>query len=57
LLNFFDIAEAIDLEKLRILLGPHTGAPLSRFRHSLRIAQASPLEESLELTPFPAAES
>src|SRR5712671_5897943 len=41
MLNFFDIAEAIDLEQLRILLGPHR-APLSRFRPSHSRIRASP---------------
>jgi hypothetical protein len=51
MLNFFDIAEAIDLENLRTLLGPRTAPRSPGFVHltpEYAQAQNPPLEESLE---------
>src|SRR5437588_8436374 len=59
MLNFFDIAEAIDLEKLRILLGPHTAPRSPGFVHltpEYAQAQNPPLEESIEPLPLPSGE-
>ena len=59
MLNFFDIAEAIDLEKLRTLLGPHTAPRSPGFVHltpEYAQAQNPPLEESLEPLTLPSGE-
>src|SRR5258708_40306748 len=59
MLNFFDIAEAIDLEQLRILLGPHTAPRSPGFVHltpEYAQAQNPPLEESLEPLTLPSGE-
>src|ERR1700686_3071962 len=52
ILNFFDIAEAIDLERLRALLGPEASP---RSPESAQ-AQTPPLEESLEPLKLPSGE-
>jgi hypothetical protein len=59
MLNFFDIAEAIDLEQLRTLLGPHAAPRSPGFVHltpEYAQAQNPPLEESLEPLPLPSGE-
>src|SRR5216684_9200896 len=59
ILNIFDIAEAIDLEKLRTLLGPHTAPRSPGFVHltpEYAQAQNPPLEESLEPLTLPSGE-
>jgi hypothetical protein len=59
MLNFFDIAEAIDLEKLRALLGPHTAPRSPGFVHltpEYAQAQNPPLEEALEPLTLPSGE-
>jgi hypothetical protein len=59
ILNFFDIAEAVDLEKLRSLLGPQA-APRSpgfvRLTPEYAQAQTPPLEESIEPLTLPGGE-
>ena len=59
MLNFFDIAEAIDLEKLRTLLGPHAAPRSPGFVHltpEYAQAQNPPLEESIEPLTLPGGE-
>src|SRR6266404_3466837 len=59
MLNFFDIAEAIDLEKLRTLLGPQAAPRSPGFVHltpEYAQAQNPPLEESLEPLTLPSGE-
>ncbi len=59
ILNFFDIAEAIDLEKLRALLGPEASPRPPGFVHltpEYAQAQSPPLEESLEPLTLPSGE-
>jgi hypothetical protein len=59
MLNFFDIAEAIDLEKLRTLLGPGAAPRSPGFVHltpEYAQAQNPPLEESLEPLTLPSGE-
>jgi len=59
ILNFFDIAEAIDLEKLRSLLGPQAAPRSPGFVHltpEYAQAQNPPLEESLEPLTLPSGE-
>jgi len=59
ILNFFDIAEAIDLEKLRALLGPEASPRSPGFVHltpEYAQAQNPPLEESLEPLTLPGGE-
>ena len=41
ILNFFDIAEAIELDKLRALLGPEAGPLTAAFRQRLSIRKLS----------------
>ncbi len=58
-LNFFDIAEAIDLEKLRVLLGPEASPRSPGFVHltpEYAQEQNQPLEESLEPLTLPSGE-
>jgi len=50
ILNFFDIAEAIELEKLRALLGPEAGPLTAAFRHrtpEYSQVQQAPIVESV----------
>jgi len=50
ILNFFDIAEAIELDKLRALLGPEAGPLTAAFRHrtpEYSQAQQAPIVESV----------
>ncbi|HLZ90365.1 MAG TPA: hypothetical protein VKQ28_01525 [Candidatus Acidoferrum sp.] len=59
ILNFFDIAEAIDLEKLRVLLGPQAAPRSPAFVHltpEYAQAQNPPLEESLDPFTLPGGE-
>jgi len=59
ILNIFDIAEAIDLEKLRALLGPQAAPRSPGFVHltpEYAQAQNPPLEESLEPLTLPSGE-
>ncbi len=59
ILNFFDIAEAIDLEKLRALLGPEASPRSPGFVHltpEYAQAQNPPLEESIEPLTLPGGE-
>lgn len=59
ILNFFDIAEAVDLEKLRSLLGPQAAPRSPGFVHlapEYAQAQYPPLEESLETLVLPSGE-
>jgi hypothetical protein len=59
ILNIFDIAEAIDLEKLRTLLGPQAAPRSPGFVHltpEYAQAQNPPLEESLEPLTLPSGE-
>ncbi|HEY4815894.1 MAG TPA: hypothetical protein VIH67_00590 [Candidatus Acidoferrum sp.] len=59
MLNFFDIAEAIDLEKLRSLLGSKAAPRSPGFVHltpEYAQAQNPPLEESLEPVTLPSGE-
>ena len=59
ILNFFDIAEAIDLEKLLVLLGPEASPRSPGFVHltpEYAQAQNPPLEESLEPLTLPGGE-
>jgi hypothetical protein len=59
ILNFFDIAEAIDLEKLRALLGPQAAPRSPGFVHltpEYAQAQNPPLEESLDPLTLPSGE-
>jgi hypothetical protein len=59
ILNFFDIAEAVDLEKLRSLLGPQAAPRSPGFVHltpEYAQAQNPPLEESLEPLTLPSGE-
>ena len=59
ILNFFDIAEAIDLERLRALLGPQAAPRSHGFVHltpEYAQAQYPPLEESLEQLVLPSGE-
>ena len=59
MLNFFDIAEAIDLEKLRALLGSKTAPRSPGFVHltpEYAQAQNAPLEEPLEPVTLPSGE-
>src|SRR5260370_11087407 len=55
ILNIFDIAEAVDLEKFRSLLGPQAAPRSPGFVHltpEYAQAQTPPLEEAIEpLTP------
>jgi hypothetical protein len=59
ILDLFDIAEAIDLEKLRSLLGPQAAPRSPGFVHltpEYAQAQNSPIEETLELLTLPSGE-
>jgi hypothetical protein len=59
MLNFFDIAEAIDLERLRALLGSKAAPRSPGFVHltpEYAQAQNPPLEESLEPVTLPSGE-
>src|SRR5258708_13527624 len=59
ILNFFDIAEAIDLEKLRVLLGPEASPRSPGFVHltpEYAQAQNPPLEEVLGRLGVPGGE-
>ncbi|HXN50798.1 MAG TPA: hypothetical protein VN943_02600 [Candidatus Acidoferrum sp.] len=59
IMNFFDIAEAIDLEKLRALLGPQAAPRSPGFVHltpEYAQAQNPPLEESLAPLTLPSGE-
>src|SRR4030088_1823400 len=59
MVNFFDIPEAIDLEKLRILLGPQAAPRSPGFVHltpEYAQAQNPPLEETLEPVTLPSGE-
>jgi hypothetical protein len=59
ILNFFDIAEAVDLEKLRSLLGPQVAPRSPGFVHltpEYAQAQTPPLEESIEPLTLPGGE-
>ena len=59
ILNFFDIAEAIDLEQLRILLGPEAAPRSPAFVHltpEYAQAQNQPLLESVEPIILPGGE-
>jgi hypothetical protein len=59
ILNLFDIAEAIDLEKLRPLIGPQATPRSPAFLHltpEYAQAQNPPLEESLEPLTLPSGE-
>jgi hypothetical protein len=59
ILNFFDIAEAIDLDNLRALLGPEASPRSPGFVHltpEYAQAQSQPLEESLEPVTLPGGE-
>ncbi len=50
-LNFFDVAEAIDLDKLRALLGPEAAPRPPAFRHrtpEYSQVQQAPILESLD---------
>ena len=60
ILNFFDIAEAIDLEKLRELLGPEASRRSPGFVHltpEYAQAQNQPLHESVEPVVVPTGET
>lgn len=59
ILNFFDIAEAIDLEKLRALLGPEAAPRSPGFVHltpEYAQAQTPPINESVEPINLPTGE-
>src|SRR3979411_594772 len=59
MLNFFDIAEAVDLEKLRALLGSNVAPRSPGFVHltpEYAQAQNPPLEEALEPVTLPSGE-
>jgi hypothetical protein len=59
MLNFFDIAEAIDLEKLRVLLGSKAAPRSPGFVHltpEYAQAQNAPLEEPLDPVTLPSGE-
>src|SRR6202022_3416104 len=59
ILNFFDIAEAVDLEKLRSPLGPQAAPRSPGFVHltpEYAQAQTPPLEESIEPFTLPGGE-
>src|ERR1700740_1191129 len=59
ILNFFDIAEAVDLEKLRSLLGPQAAPRSPGFVHltpEYAQAQTPPLEEAIEPPTLPGGE-
>src|SRR3984893_14505321 len=59
ILNIFDIAEAIDLEKLRTLLGPQAAPRSPGFVHltpEYAQAQNPPVEETLEPLTLPSGE-
>ena len=59
MLNFFDIAEAVDLEKMRALLGSNAAPRSPGFVHltpEYAQAQNPPLEEALEPVTLPSGE-
>ena len=59
ILNLFDIAEAIDVDKLRVLIGPPATPRSPAFLHltpEYAQAQNPPLEESLEPVTLPSGE-
>jgi hypothetical protein len=59
ILNLFDIADAIDLEKLRVLIGPQATPRSPAFLHltpEYAQAQNPPIEESLEPVTLPSGE-
>src|ERR1700678_4576870 len=59
ILNFFDIAEAIELDKLRALLGPEAGPLTAAFRHrtpEYSQSQQAPIVESVGSITLPTQE-